>query len=196
MYPRTFHLKTGQYINIYSVAVNNLLDEGYSLDEIIKQIEYPVEQKMILPKDVNTKILLSLDDKALGCMCQTNHYMKKLMSSTYFWKTRFNSYYDINTHFEKYYYYLYKLIKKINNKIVKYKYAEIELKILLHKNMSIDDNHNNIFIYKCNANIKEIILSFDCITQLFNHQFDPISLYSRKLDDNNYILIYDGIKYH
>ena len=53
MYPTVTHIKSGKQIQLFSPEVNKLLDDDYTIEEILKTFTYNTNKyQMILPKEI------------------------------------------------------------------------------------------------------------------------------------------------
>jgi hypothetical protein len=195
MYTQVLNCKTNKYINLYSTEVNRLLDDGYTLDDLLKNIKYPNQsQHMILPKELNEQIMLLLDDVSLHQLCQTNRYMYKLYKRNSFWKQKIKLLYNINI--DKPNIFTYKKLNKINNQLIEYKNNKLDLGCFYHDDIivsikihpsyeillqSLNFNYSCQFknykiIYHVEINLIKLVQSIESICLHFNKKFDILCL--------------------
>ena len=206
MYPRIKN--QNKYINIFSDQVNEWLDQGYDINLILKNAEYPIQQQMILPKEINKHILLLLDDVDLININKTCTYFNKLINRNYFWQYRLNYLYPQMGHIistikddKLFYICLFKIIQKIktmkNNIIIIHVYKNFLLNNNQNEMLLKSKNHLDVFLdntyisYKTYNNISHIINSIYDLVKICHKTFDYKNLYISSRGPN----LHD-IRYH
>jgi hypothetical protein len=90
--PQIINPNTGKIINLFSRDIEELLDDGYTIDDILSYPILPVSKNIPLTgyKDLDTEILLNLDIDHLSSICSINKYTKNICSDKSFWIKKFN----------------------------------------------------------------------------------------------------------
>lgn len=198
MYPTVTHIKSGKPIQLFSPEVNKLLDDDYTIEEILKTFTYNTNKyQMVLPKEINKDILLLLSDVDLCQMFLTNSYFYKLVKDIYFWHNRLYKIYHVNT-VTKNRRYEYIKLTKLHKKINKIDSNQIIIEIPIHESYDMNIKLNFKYQFKNNRlkfqSDKNFNVIIDCILSLctqLNHSFTPSLLTTAILSD----IIYTGLKY-
>lgn len=80
--------KTNRKITVGKGEYNKLLQDGYTIDELL----IPVNNQ-----DIFYNIMLNSDIKDINSLCRTNNLANQLCNSNYFWKDKFNIDYEFVT---------------------------------------------------------------------------------------------------
>jgi len=150
-------------------------------------------------KDIDTKIIMSLDEKDLENLALLDNFAKKLLEDDNFWKMKFSDKYKISNLknelylFENYTWrdFLTKNLKKIFSNAVKFEKTKLIQVFLLDEKIS--EKHILIEVQKaCEKgyiDYIELILSNKKLSNYFNEFFFNVNF--MKIDDNNLVKITD-----
>jgi hypothetical protein len=178
---------------IYSDYVNNLLDVGYQLNEILINVEYSQPQKLILHKELNEYIMLFVDDNSLFKMMQVSQEFYKIAKQEKFWKLRLNKLYHFDVDMLSYkdiYAKITDIHFLIHNPrvVINVVNVKIHLRKILFERIKNNINHyDNIYYqsadfpyvcYTIDKNINAIINSINNICLLLKKPFIKNRLYS------------------
>ncbi len=91
--PQIINPKDGKIIYLFSHDVENLLDEGYSIEDVLTFPILPTSPNIPLTgyEDLDLKIMMELDDKEISLLCGVNQYAAQLCKTKHFWIKKFNN---------------------------------------------------------------------------------------------------------
>lgn len=84
-YPSIRHPITNQLINLYSDDINELLDQGHNINDLLSLPTIKHFNPMTNIEDIDYNILINMSYNELKVFCQTNKYTQKLCSNKLFW---------------------------------------------------------------------------------------------------------------
>lgn len=92
MRPQIINPKNGKIINLFSHDIENLLNEGYSIENLLIAI-LPTSPNIPLTgyEDLDLKIMMELNDKEIALLCSVNQYTDRLCKTKHFWIAKFNN---------------------------------------------------------------------------------------------------------
>lgn len=92
--PQIINPETKQIIQLFSEDVESLLDQGYTIENVLSYPILPVSKNIPLIglKELDEEIFLNLDTDDLKNVCHINQYTKKICDDKSFWlkKLAFN----------------------------------------------------------------------------------------------------------
>lgn len=88
-YPTIYHPITKTPINLFSEEINELLEQGYAEDFLLKQKRIIFENPLHNIEDIDYEKMMYMDFKQLKVLCRTNKYANRLCQNKNFWMKKF-----------------------------------------------------------------------------------------------------------
>lgn len=91
--PQIISPNTGKIINLFSKEIEELLDNGYTIEEIMSYPILSISKNIPLTgyKDFDTEMFLNLDVENLRSICSINKYTKNICDGKIFWVKKFQN---------------------------------------------------------------------------------------------------------
>ena len=88
-YPTIYHPITKTPINLFSEEINELLEQGYTEDFLLKQKRVIFQTPFQNNEDIDYEKMMYMDFKQLKVLCRTNKYANRLCQNKNFWMKKF-----------------------------------------------------------------------------------------------------------
>ncbi len=88
-HPTIYHPITKTPINLFSEEINELLEQGYTEDFLLKQKRVTHQTPLQNIEDIDYEKMMYMDFKQLKLLCSTNKYANRLCQNKDFWMKKF-----------------------------------------------------------------------------------------------------------